>query len=266
LRCVFDRGIGWSSVSNLVIASMGLPLRSSVSSSAWPMFWLGEGGLLCGVSLGFGFNFGDDWNMTVSGGVSNQYAAANISATCKGWGAGYGYTQHFNQPIAQNTTLGRQGVGTISLQLQDVSLRFSNDAVGDRRDRWRSNAVEVGINDFVFGTYITTGDGKGESTIDKKPRVEFDGKDMTLDNLEKLKIKKGQTKWKVGNVYSAPFWIGYKSGNQVYRIGYSHKEIQDKTQNLVHRTIAQTPLFEGYKQFKEGVYIYSGYNSPYSLW
>ena len=78
--------MGVSSVSNLVIPTMSIPLSSSVSYSASPMFGLGEGGLLCGVSLCFGFNFGDDWNMTVSGGVSNQYAAANISATCKGWG------------------------------------------------------------------------------------------------------------------------------------------------------------------------------------
>lgn len=248
---------------------MSIPLSSSVSYSASPMFGLGEGGLLCGVSLCFGFNFGDDWNMTVSGGVSNQYAAANISATCKGWGAGYGYTQHFNQPIAQNTTLGRQGVGTISLQLQDVSLRFSNDAVGDRRDRWRSNAVEIGINDFVFGTYITTGDGKGESTVGEDPMVYFNN-DVNKEKMRPIKEidgkDKGTTQWIVGNVYSAPFWIGYKSGNQVYRIGYSHKQIQDKTQNLVHKTIVPTPLFVGEEQFKEGVYIYSGYNSPYSLW
>ncbi len=195
---------------------MSVPLSSSVSYSASPMFGLGEGGLLCGVSLGFGFNFGDDWNMTVSGGVSNQYAAANISATCKGWGAGYGYTQHFNQPIAQNTTLGRQGVGTISLQLQDVSLRFSNDAVGDRRDRWRSNAVEIGINDFVFGTYITTGDGKGESTVGEDPMVYFNN-DVNKEKMRPIKEidgkDKGTTQWIVGNVYSAPFWIGYKSGN-----------------------------------------------------
>ncbi len=230
------------------------------------MFGLGEGGLLCGVSLCFGFNFGDDWNMTVSGGVSNQYAAANISATCKGWGAGYGYTQHFNQPIAQNTTLGRQGVGTISLQLQDVSLRFSNDAVGDRGDKWRSNAVEIGINDFVFGTYITTGDGSGESTVgDKKVQyVKYDGKVQPLSEIDQS--DKGNAEWLVGNVYSAPFWIGYKSGNQVHRIGYSHKNVQEMTQNFVHKHLANTPQFNGEDYFKEGVYIYTGYNSPYSLW
>lgn len=71
--------------------------------------------------------------------------------------------------------------------------------------------------------------------------------------------------WPKGEAYSAPLWVGYKLGNQIYRFGYSHPQIQDKTQNAVHSLI-KSPHFKNYDKFKTGAYVYSGYNSPYSLW
>lgn len=72
--------------------------------------------------------------------------------------------------------------------------------------------------------------------------------------------------WEKGEVFSAPFWIGFKSGNQIQRIGFSHKVVQNITQNGVHKGFAHTPYFLGYNYFNKGIFYQSGYNSPISIW
>ena len=72
--------------------------------------------------------------------------------------------------------------------------------------------------------------------------------------------------WNNGKVYSAPFWVGFKSGNQIFRFGYSAKIVQSLTQNVVHKYLVPTPYFIPGKEFYSGPFSYAGYNSPLSLW
>ena len=67
-------------------------------------------------------------------------------------------------------------------------------------------------------------------------------------------------------VFSAPIWIGVKSGNHIQRFGYSFKGVQQATQNIIHRFLTKTPYFSNYGHLSKGVYIYSGYDSPCNLW
>ncbi len=82
------------------------------------------------------------------------------------WGGGYGYTRYNEQTIGKDNTLGAQSVGTISALISGVSIRFSNDILGltgEKHDRWRTNAVEIGYRNYVIGSYINTNDGSKES-------------------------------------------------------------------------------------------------------
>lgn len=247
--------MGISTLASSMFPSMSIPINSSMSVSVSPMIGLGEYGLAAGMSVGLNYNFGDDWNFRLSGGGGNQYYGGNFSFSYKDWGAGYGLTHYYDQKIDNVNSLGSQNVGTISALLGGVSVRFSNDAVGDHEDRWRSNAVEIAYKKFSIGTYVTTNDGSdasGGKNTDGFVVSDIEGRD------------KGE--WLIGEVYSAPLWFGFKYDNQVYRFGYSCAEVQDCTQNFVHKHIAPTPLFTDYNYLRKGAYVYSGYDSPYSLW
>jgi hypothetical protein len=87
--------------------------------------------------------------------------------------------------------------------------------------------------------------------------------------LEKLygKDKGKEEKMKDGRVYSAPMWIGVRTGNRMERIGYSFRGSQDLQQNGIHTTfIGDQNYYLDYRDFNRGWYGYSGYNNPFSLW
>lgn len=235
-----------------------MPITSNMSFSMSPMFGWGEYGLSYGFSTSLNFNFGGGWNLSIAGGIGNQYYGSNFSFSYKKWGAGYGLTHYYEQNVGAINYAGEQNVGTISVLLGGASIRISNDLFGDHNDRWRSSAVEIGYRDFVIGTYVTNNDGKKDSEDYQK-----------LDERKNKSIEineNGNRQWAKGESFSAPFWIGFKSGNQICRFGFSHPFVQDKTQNMIHKTLAPTPLFKGYSSFVYGIYVYSGYDSPYSLW
>ena len=86
----------------------------------------------------------------------------------------------------------------------------------------------------------------------------------------KIEIRKN------GQVYSSPLWIGYRNGNSISRVGYSHPIVQDRTQNWVHRNgffylpFGRQNFYTNYENFKGGRngrgYGYSGYYNPFSLY
>jgi len=78
--------------------------------------------------------------------------------------------------------------------------------------------------------------------------------------------KTGYGAWKNGQVYFAPFWIGYEKGNIIHRVGYSHPYVQSLTQNFVHKYITPTPFFLNYDNFRSGPYSYFGRKNHFSLW
>ena len=132
-----------------------------------------------------------------------------------------------------------------------------------RNDRWRTSAVELSIFDFTVGTYVTTNNGTADSN-DKTHA----GRDRIIGSNPYKKVGNRYVggAWDDGKVYSAPFWVGYKSDRQVFRVGISHPAIQSLTQNFVHKHVVKTPFFLDYSRFQGGIYSYYGYNNPLSLW
>ena len=74
--------------------------------------------------------------------------------------------------------------------------------------------------------------------------------------------------WNNGQVYSSPLWVGYRIGNTISRIGYSHQRVQDATQNVIHRYFppGRQHYYNKYDHFNAGMYGYSGYYNPFSLY
>ena len=117
------------------------------------------------------------------------------------------------------------------------------------------------------------------NTISIVRRLEFDTNSEPLkvyqhDTIVKYRFyysdimpsSKNKKAWINGNIYSAPFWIGYNNNGNMYRIGYSHQYVQSLTQNAVHKYLVKTPFFLGTDNFYKGMFSYSGYNNPLSLW
>jgi hypothetical protein len=82
--------------------------------------------------------------------------------------------------------------------------------------------------------------------------------------------RKGNGAWKNGKVFRAPLYFGFQSGNQVSRIGYSHKYVQVLTQNLWHKWAPlksmRTHFSINYQPETQGGYYYRGTYNPYSLY
>ena len=125
-------------------------------------------------------------------------------------------------------------------------------------DRWRTSAFELGIGDFVFGGNIYTNYGEAES------------KNKTVNEKSKIwgKNRGDYEAWTNGKMYSSPLWVGYKNGNSITRIGYSHKSFQDLTQNGVHKWVpfGRQNYYLDYSEFNTGFYSYSGMFNPFSLY
>ena len=81
-------------------------------------------------------------------------------------------------------------------------------------------------------------------------------------------------RWKNGQTYVSPLYFGIRQGNRIERIGYNHWKFQHATQNwFAHeRGFARSGLFGyadyfmDYDYFNNGIYSYSGYYNPYSIW
>ena len=215
-------------------------------------------------------DFGGGWRANLSFGATNQYSGWYARMAFRGLKIGYGETYYREQYIASykelpsgetiktSYLLGEQTVGTITAQVDGWQLRVSNDCLGDRHDRWRTSAVEITKGNLTLGTSVTTNN------------VSLESKDFhNLDpqnNPETIPDSSNKGIWSKGKAYSGLLWVGIKNGNQIYRFGFSHPEVQDRTQNHVHRKIVPTPQFKDYTNFRTGFYIYSGYNSPISIW
>lgn len=132
------------------------------------------------------------------------------------------------------------------------------------QDRWRTNAVELGIGNFVVGVNTYTNDPLNQYGRDD---YDPDGMDMRGN-----KNKHGYGAWKNGQVFSSSAWIGYKNGNSVTRLGYSHPFVQDMTQNSVHRNgffhlpFGYQNYYNKYDYFQQGLNSNYGTYNPYNLW
>ena len=140
----------------------------------------------------------------------------------------------------------------------DFSVRIENDFFAWKdEDRWRSSAVEFGIGDILIGTNILTSDPKNED----KSKVRNPG-----TSLLGVENEHGYGTWINGHVYAAPLYVGVKNGGKVSRVGYSHKMVQELTQNMVHRYLGYQNYYTNYKHMYEGGWGSQGHYNPYSLY
>ena len=245
-----------SSTFNSFMPSFNIPISNNFSFSASLGLGFGSGTLGLGLNTSLNYTNGDfstslGWG--IGSGSTGDYSGWGASARYKGWGLGYTRT---NYSSADN-----QVVGGVSLYFRDVSFRLENDFFGDGHDRFRSNAFELTVGNFTLGSNLYNND-VGENAewvkgtmLNGKPNRPFKGQEMGA--------------WKEGQTYSSPLWIGVKgTGSTIYRFGYSHPMVQDRTQNVTHKWVwfARTHFFNRYDEFKKGFYNYTGFNNPYSLW
>jgi len=258
-------GTTWGTVGGMaantalgqIIPPMPIPI-GDFSLSVYPGLGWGTSGLTGGMHIGGTYSDGD---FSIGGGVGigNNHWGWNAAATINGWGGGYGRT-YYSASNIEGQKYGKQSVGSLTAYFNHNSFTLSNDAIGDKKDRWRTNAVELNIGRYSIGTYLYTNWGLNES-----PEVEGN---QTYDGTAKLLRKNKKGAWNNGRVHFAPAWVGYRSknGHQLTRIGFSHPMVQNLTQNLIHKFLTPTPYFLNYNEFRSGGYFYSGYYNPHSLW
>jgi len=140
------------------------------------------------------------------------------------------------------------------------SFSLSNDKFGDKDDRGRTNAAEFTFGNWSVGTYLYTNDGARESNDKLSPEL------VPPWPVGRNKNDKLST-WENGRVYLAPLWVGHRNGNHVTRIGNSNTTVHNLTQNWVHKQrFGNQNYYMNYDDFNRGLYFYSGYISPYSIW
>ena len=225
-------------------------------------------GMLSGpyASVGGSYSTGD-WQFSLSGSLNSNSYGGSISTTYKGYGIGYGYTHYGESTAPGGQKLGSQNTGTASIFWPGGSISNENDYYGDRHDRWRSNALEISIGRYSFGTNLLNNfpgpGGENQDVINSPDR---------RGNYNRIGMKDGETykygAWRNGKVYHSPWYVGYRVGNSVSRLGYSHPSAQDLTQNNIHRLFryGRQNYYVDYSEFSGGLYMKSGYNNKHTLW
>jgi hypothetical protein len=264
-------GTGLTSGTWNFVAGMAV---SSASSSFMPSVTvpIGNFSLTASAGLGFGtggFTGGANFGLSYSDGEVSLFAGVGLGSNSKSWGGGfkingvggsYYQTRYGNAPGPDGKPH-PQKVGAFGIKINDFSLRFENDFLAGTGDKWRTQALEFGVGNFVFGASIYTNDAENEGEKELEP-----GSPSPKWGLNK---SKEFTSWDNGKAFSAPVWVGIRNGNQVHRFGYSDKRFHDFTQNGVHtqqliKAFNQN-YYLNYSEFYTGPTTYSGYYNPYSL-
>ncbi len=232
-----------------------------------------QGNVTTGVGVGIGMLSGPfanagisysagDWNVGIGGGAfgsgfSNYGIGANVSYL--GYGLGYTFTHYGAGTAPSGQPVGAQNTGTLTGYWPGGSFRIENDFFAFQgEDRWRTSSWELTVGDYSIGSYIYTNDPKGEGSSQNDNGTNWLGK----------KNKHGFGAWEEGYVYSSPLWFGYRVGNSISRVGYSHPLVQDRTQNVIHKSFppGYQNFYNQYTPSAYGSYGYSGYYNPYSLY
>ena len=251
-----------SSTINSFMPSMNVPIGNNFGLSVSPGIGFGTTGFTAGINAGIGYSDGD-FSIGAGVGVGDNHWGWNASATYNGVGVGYGLT-YYGKTQGPDGNSNAQRVANITAYWRGGSFMLQNDmkSLGGDGDRWRTNAFELSVGDFSFGSYIYTNYGEKDSGGKEKGKVDRNSPIWGKNRND------GYSAWKNGQVFSAPVWIGYRRGNQITRVGYSHKVFQDLQQNGIHgRTgFGNQNYYLNYENFEAGGYFYSGYYNPLSLW
>jgi hypothetical protein len=240
-------------------------------------FQMGNVNISMGIGVGFGtagFGATASFGLSVSDGKNSfgvgfggneNLLSWRLSGDRNGHGASFGKT-HYGNETGPDGIPNKQVVGQLGVKSGKFSFRIENDFMGDGHDRWRSNAAAIGWGNWELGTNL-----RNNSQEDGIDDIDDFGEDL-CENINNDFRGERLGKWVNGQTYSSPIWLGYKNGNNITRVGYSHKMVQDRTQNWVHRNgffympFGHANFFSNYSNFKKGGFSYSGYNNPYSLW
>ncbi len=241
-----------SSAMSSILPSVSVPLGDNFSVNVSPGIGFGSGGFAVGVNASATYN---DGTTVVTGGygATGNSSSWSMGATHNGYGGSYYRTSYSGS--------NSQIVGGIGLNFNNVSVRLENDFFGDKHDRWRSNAIEIGIGNVVFGTTLYNNFPGPQSGAENQDVVNIPDRRGNYNT-------DGYGAWRNGKVYNSPWYAGYRSGSNVTRLGYSHPSAQDLTQNNVHRLVpfGRQNYYVDYSEFTSGPYTYSGFYNPYSLW
>jgi RHS repeat-associated protein len=243
-----------TSTVNSFMPSMSIPIGNNFSINAGFGFGISPHGLVGGMNFSGTYHSGD---FALTGGFG---ASGNMTS----WGGGISYDEvgvsyyrtTFGNATGPDGKSNNQTVGGFGLNIGDFSLRVENDLKvigigGDGGDRWRTSAVEIGIKNFVIGTYVYTNEPD---------------KDLKRDESYESKFwKKSSQAYSDSKGYSSPLYVGVKQGGRVTRMGFDHPVIQDITQNGVHLLIKSPLFYTPYGEYSSA-YRYSGYYNPYSLY
>jgi hypothetical protein len=207
---------------------------------------------LDGLNLGCDFGVGQqigNWNFSAGFGMGLNLLAVGGYASYNGIGVGY-YTAFFGNADGPGGQSNEQIVGGIQFFTKKFSLRFENDFLfeGDKYDRWRTAAIEIGIKNFIVGTYIYS----------NEPNKEY-------ENYTSSTWKINRKAYSDGEIYRSIFYVGYRYSNRIIRIGINHPVIQDIFQNGWH-TLVNKPYFHTPYGRYSSIYFYIGYYNPFSLY
>jgi len=255
-----------------------------------PRDW-GENGFL--ITVGFNPGGGDinvsatyfNNGYQVTAGVSkgdNYFSYGGKVVFPNSFGVSY-YRTNFGGNKGYDGYSNRQVVGEVGLYYEDISVRIANDKLGDGKDRWRSNAIEIGIGNYTIGTLLYNNNPEGEAAPIEWTREGPKKMERYYEQSDSWAVKRNGnfnktfrgtefSAWKNGKTYTSPLYIGYRNGSYTMRVGYSHPAFQDGTQNWVHRNgflylpVGHQHFYNDYSAFQRGTYFYSGYHNPYSLY
>jgi len=206
------------------------------------------------TTLSEGMNLGGTYH---NGDVSLS-AGFGVTGNSYSYGGGISYQDvgisHYRTTFGNATgpdgKPNNQTVGGWGLNIGDFSLRIENDLFGDKRDRWRTSAVEIGYKNFAIGTNVYTNEPDG-----------------TTDDGYSSFWKRAKEAYSGSTAFSSPLYVGFKHGGRVTRIGLNQPWVQDATQNGVHLFLSKSsPLFHTPYGEYSSAYRYSGYYNPYSLY
>ena len=226
---------------------------------------LGNNGFILAGNVSYTYVDGDNaYTLGVGGGTNHWSWGASASFNDGGFGVGYHRT-YYGDAVGPDGVSNNQIVGGLTISSHQFAFRIENDFLGDKHDRWRSNAVELGFwgGDVVVGTTLYNNDPATANPNGWKKSI-----------LSPIwgKNKHGNGGWINGLTYTSPLYIGFKSNNNISRIGYSHHSFQDATQNGVHKNgflglpFGYQHYYANYSRFSYGPYSYQGYFNPFSLW
>ncbi|RPH32186.1 MAG: hypothetical protein EHM93_10220 [Bacteroidales bacterium] len=231
--------------------SINIPVSNNFSFSVSPGLGLTPTSFGGMINLSANYKIGN-FSASVGLGAFENGEAWGASASYDGVGGSY-YRSYYGDAIGSDGNSNRQTVGAFGVHAKDFSIRFENDFLGDKDDRYRTFGMEVGIGDFVFGTNIYTSD-PDRNRIDHSYKSKLYGAN-----------KNGKGTYANGEVYSSPIWVGLRSGNTINRVGWNHPRVQDRIQNGWHKYIKSSPYFKTpYGSYSNPYCTYGNYN-PYSL-